>query len=324
MHTTEVLIVGGGPAGSSCAWRLKQHGIDCLLLDREAFPRLKLCAGWITPQVVSDLELNIADYPHSFLTFETTVIHLYGMSFRLTAPQHSIRRIEFDDWLLKRSGAPMINHDVRTIKEVDGGYLIDNQYHGKYLIGAGGTRCPVYRTFFRQHNPRAKTLQVVALELEFPFHWRNGDCHLWFFEHRLPGYAWYVPKAEGYLNIGIGGMTTRLSDRGSDIKDHWSRFTEKLRKSRLIPTTELEPSGYSYYLRSEIDTPRLGNAFVIGDSSGLATRDMCEGIGPAIRSGLQAADTIATGTTFDLEPVSRTSLNHRLAARFLEYRFCRA
>lgn len=52
MITAETIIVGGGPAGSSCAWRLRQLGGDCIVLDRQSFPRVKLCAGWITPAVV--------------------------------------------------------------------------------------------------------------------------------------------------------------------------------------------------------------------------------------------------------------------------------
>jgi flavin-dependent dehydrogenase len=58
MKTTDVLIVGGGPAGSSCAWRLNQRGVDVLLLDAQDFPRQKLCAGWITPQVLTDLQID--------------------------------------------------------------------------------------------------------------------------------------------------------------------------------------------------------------------------------------------------------------------------
>jgi len=49
MTTCDVLIVGGGPAGSSCAWRLAKAGLDVLVLDRARFPRDKVCAGWVTP-----------------------------------------------------------------------------------------------------------------------------------------------------------------------------------------------------------------------------------------------------------------------------------
>ena len=137
MEQIEVIIVGGGPAGSSCAWRLRHYGVDCLILDREDFPRTKLCAGWITPQVVSDLEIDMQRYPHRFLTFETTRVHLFGLSFGMHSPQHSIRRYEFDHWLLERSGAPVVKHKVRNIERRNSEYVIDETYACRYLVGAG-------------------------------------------------------------------------------------------------------------------------------------------------------------------------------------------
>ena len=86
----DTIIVGGGPAGSSCAERLVQAGAQVLVLDREDFPRLKLCAGWITPEVVEDLNLDVTAYPHRFNTFENIVVHLFGLTFKLNNPQHSI------------------------------------------------------------------------------------------------------------------------------------------------------------------------------------------------------------------------------------------
>ena len=60
MHSAEAIVVGGGPAGSAAAARLRAAGVDVLVLDKEEFPRQKLCAGWITPEVVRDLSLDIA------------------------------------------------------------------------------------------------------------------------------------------------------------------------------------------------------------------------------------------------------------------------
>ena len=59
------------------------------------------------------------------------------------APQHSIRRVEFDDWLLKRSGAEVVTHQVKRIERTAHGYLIDDGYECDALVGAGGTACPV-------------------------------------------------------------------------------------------------------------------------------------------------------------------------------------
>ncbi len=319
METSEVLIIGGGPAGASCAWRLMQQGVDTHLLDAQAFPRLKLCAGWITPEVVADIQLDPASYPHRFNSFSQSKVHIFGLNYSLACVQHSIRRYEFDDWLLKRAGVPVSLHNVRDIRREGEYYIVDDEFRAKYLVGAGGTKCPVYRTLFRESNARAKELQTVTLEQEFAYSVHDPDCHLWFFSKRLPGYAWYVPKADGYLNVGIGGMAQTLKQRGDDIWRHWEHFTRQLARAGLVRDVQLEPKGYSYYLRKDVKTVRIGNAFIVGDSIGLATRDMCEGIGPAIRSGLLAADAISRGTPYSIESIGRYSANKRWISRALEY-----
>ena len=55
MDAFDVLIAGGGPAGSSCAWRLRDSGLKIAILDKQTFPRNKVCGGWITPEVLEVL-----------------------------------------------------------------------------------------------------------------------------------------------------------------------------------------------------------------------------------------------------------------------------
>ena len=313
MRTVDTIIVGGGPAGSSCAWALRRRGIDCLVLDRAEFPRLKLCAGWITPEAVRDLELDPTEYPHSFLTFEALKIHIGPLTYTLRSRQHSIRRIELDAWLLERSGAEVVTHNVRKIEERDGWYVIDGAYRCRWLVGAGGTRCPVYRTLFRDVHHRPERLQAAVLEEEFPYDWGGETCHLWFFAKGLPGYSWYVPKAGGHLNVGVGGLSTRLQARQQSIKLHWDHLIRQLDDKGMVRNHGWDAGGYTYYLRGKTDPPRLGNAFIIGDAAGLATCDMAEGIGPAIRSGLAAARSIAAGGSYQLDNIERYSLPNMLA-----------
>jgi len=309
MIERETLIVGGGPAGSSAAWALRRTGRECLVLDRERFPREKLCAGWITPEVLEDLAFTPADYPHRFLTYDRLHVTVKRLRLPVPAPQHSIRRFEFDRWLLERSDAEVHRHKVRHIERVDDGFVLDGRYRCRYLIGAGGTRCPVFRELFREWAPRQKELQIVTQELEFPCDWQDPQCRLWFLQNGLPGYSWYVPKAEGYLNVGVGGFAQTLKERGDDIKRHWRLLVEALLARGLLRDDPGPPGGYSYYLRPPQDLPPLDGAWVIGDAAGLATRDMGEGIGPAVRSGLHAARAIADGVPYDLGDVAaRTSL----------------
>ena len=307
MRSCDVLIVGGGPAGSSAAWQLKRAGADVLVLDRERFPRTKLCAGWITPEVVRELAMDIGSYPHRLLTFPRLRMHMGRLHVPIPCVQHSIRRFEWDAWLLERSGAPVEQHNVRHIACTDGGYVIDDAYRCRYLIGAGGTRCPVYRELFRELNPRASELQIVTLEHEIQYDWHDSDCHLWFFEHGLPGYSWYVPKERGWLNVGVGAIAERMKARGQDIRAHWAHLAQKL-EGELAAGAQYEPTGYSYYLRGTVNVVRRDDAFITGDAAGLASRDLGEGIGPAIRSGLRAARAILAGEPYRLDDVTGLSV----------------
>jgi len=322
MRTADVIVVGGGPAGSAAAKRLKDGGAEVLVLDREVFPRLKLCAGWVTPQVLRDLEFKVEEYPHRFLNFRRLHWHMKGLHLPLPCVQHSIRRYEFDAWLLERSGAEVIQHAVKTIRRDGESYVLDGEYRCRYLVGAAGTSCPVYRTLFRDAMPRVRALQTVTLELEFPFEWSDPDCHLWFFEHGLPGYSWYVPKARGWLNVGVGGMAQRLKHRNEDIWLHWNHLAEKLSRRFGIKMPG-DPTGYSYFVRGPVAAARIANAFVTGDAAGLATRDLCEGIGPAIRSGQRAADTILGGAAYEIQNVTGASLGGGLLSHWIDWAFTR-
>lgn len=307
MIQTDVLIVGGGPAGSACAWRLKQNGVDCLILDQHNFPRFKPCAGWITPELIRDLEMDPSEYPYSFTTFTSFDISIRGFKFTLPTRQHAIRRYEFDDWLLHRAGAPVQIHTAKTITRVSEGYVIDEMYFGKYLIGAGGTHCPVYRTLFQPSSPRAIGSLIVAQEDEFPYPITDDRCHLWFLENQLPGYAWYVPKANGYVNVGLGGMARQLKTNSDTLKNHWDRLLQKLDSMGLIRGHTFKPSGHFYYLRQRPSEARRDNAFIVGDAAALATLDLGEGIRPAIQSGLLAAEAILHDSDYSLKSIPKYS-----------------
>lgn len=322
MIEVDTLIVGGGPAGSSCAWRLRRHGVECLVVDRATFPRAKLCAGWVTPHVLGDLEIEPGEYPLSFLTFDALRISLRGFGVTLRAKEHSIRRVQFDDWLLRRAGAPVVTHNVRAIRRDGDRYVVDDTWRCRHLVGAAGTRCPVYRELFRDRAPRSEALQAAVLEEEFPSDWNDATCRLWFFDEGLPGYSWYVPKAGGHLNVGIGAMAGRLKAKGQTIRPHWQRLTQRLAEGRLVSERAWDSGGYTYYLRPRHDIVWQGRAYLIGDAAGLSTRDLCEGIGPAVRSGLLAADAIATGGEYSLASVRAHSVKQGLIGRALDCALC--
>ena len=111
MDSCDVLIVGGGPAGSTCARQLTRAGLSVMILDKSAFPRDKVCAGWITPQVVDELQLDTGDYGHGRV-LQPIRGFVSGLGERSAQSvgydrivSYGIRRCEFDHYLLERCGA---------------------------------------------------------------------------------------------------------------------------------------------------------------------------------------------------------------------------
>jgi flavin-dependent dehydrogenase len=313
MRSVETIIVGGGPAGSTCSRHLVQHGRDVLVLDKARFPRMKLCAGWITAKVMRDLEFTPADYLHPILPLDIRT-HFFGLPcalnwFPTPGPNFSIRRIEFDAWLLARSGAEVIERDVKTIRREGDRYIIDDTFECRYLVGAGGTTCPVRRALFP--DDRHKSRQIVTLEKEFEYPARGDICHLYFFRRGLVGYAWIVPKGNGFVNVGLGGKAKYFKSSGSKIHNHFRGFLDDLvREKRLDATTasNLQETGHPYYLFTYAGEIKRDNCFLIGDSAGLASVDLGEGIGPAVESGLMAAREILGTGAYRKEDISVFSL----------------
>jgi menaquinone-9 beta-reductase len=313
MRHIETIVVGGGPAGSTCAGHLIQQRRDVLVLDKARFPRTKLCAGWITAKVMRDLGFTVDDYPHPILKLDVRT-HFFGLPLALNwfptpGPDFSIRRLEFDAWLLARAGAEVIEHEVRSIRRDSEGFVVDDLYGCRYLVGAGGTMCPVRRLMFA--DGRMKSRQVVTLEKEFEYPGRPDLCHLYFFRRGLVGYAWIVPKGNGYVNVGIGGKARYFRSSGTNIHDHFRTFLGDLvREKRLDAATaeNLQETGHPYFLFTQGGEVKRDNCFLIGDSAGLATVDLGEGIGPAVESGLMAAREILGTGEYRKDAISAFSL----------------
>jgi menaquinone-9 beta-reductase len=172
MTACDVLIVGGGPAGSSCAWQLILLGLHVIVLDRSPFPRDKVCAGWITPQIIHSLQLDLADYQR-----ERTLQAIHGFTCGLidgpsvavpySRPiSYAIRRCEFDDYLLRRSRAELrLDEPLESHERCADGWIVNQSIHCRLLIGAGGHFCPVARSLGANVG-RAETA-ICAQEWEF-------------------------------------------------------------------------------------------------------------------------------------------------------------
>ncbi|HVN32509.1 MAG TPA: NAD(P)/FAD-dependent oxidoreductase [Thermoanaerobaculaceae bacterium] len=320
MRTAEVIVVGGGPAGSTCAWTLARAGKECLVLDAKMFPRIKPCAGWTSPRVFETLGIAPGSYPHGLTRLDRIHFHFRGVRVPIATRQLAIRRWEFDEWLLRRAGVQVVQHRVQEIARHDDGFDIDGRFRCRLLVGAGGTACPVYRGLFAEADPRSPASLIVALEAELSCRAPDPECHLWFLDRGLPGYSWYLPKEGGFVAIGVGGIATRVR-RAGGIRQHWEQLLQRLARLGLEVGSECTPRGYAYHLRRGTPAVQQDGAFLIGDAAGLATVDMGEGIAAAVRSGILAAHAISTGAPYTVRSLPRYSIPHMIMSRYQGRRF---
>ena len=291
MRRCGVLIAGGGPAGSSCARRLGEHGFDVVLLDQARFPRDKTCGGWITPGVVELLGLDLAAYARSRVLQPITGFRIScggrpGVRVAFdTVVSYGIRRCEFDHYLLGRSGAEVFEGTrIEQIERVKGEWIVNGRFQAPVLVGAGGHFCPVARMLGAQVGAEEA---VIAQEVEWPCCSQAdpAEPQLLFFADRS-GYAWCLQK-QGFTNAGLGRL-----GRGS-LAPYRQRFGAWLRAGDLLPAEPPPLHGHAY-LTADKSRRRVADegVLLIGDAAGLADPRSGEGIRPAVESALLAAECI--------------------------------
>lgn len=298
MESCDALIVGGGPAGSTLAWRLARAGLAVTLLEKEKYPREKLCGGWITPAVIDELELDVTGYSEGRILqpitgFRTGRIGRQWVETRYGGPiSYGIRRCEFDSFLARRSGARLLDGmPLASLERTREGWILNHRFRTPLLIGAGGHGCPVARALGATPGDEAA---VVAREVEFLLDRQQqeacpvqGDTPELYFCSDLKGYGWCFRKGD-YLNIGLG----RLDRHGLNLQ--LKDFLDSLRETRRIPNgIPATFGGHAYLLYGNSRRRRVAEgAMLVGDAAGLACEKSGEGIRPAVESGILAAQVI--------------------------------
>ncbi len=301
MDSCDVLIVGGGPAGSSCAWQLLKHGLDVVVMDKSDFPRDKVCAGWITPAVIASLDMDLDDYAGQHVLqpitgFRTGMID--GESVKVgyrTAVSYGIRRRELDNYLLKRSKARILTgQPLKSLKRSGGSWVVNDSISARLVVGAGGHFCPVARSMGARIG--ADERAIAAKEVEFEMSPLQSDtCGVsadtpeLYFCQDLKGYGWCFRKGN-YLNVGLGREDTH------GLSEHLEHFCEFLEQHGRIPGRLTQRfHGHAYLLYGHAERKRIDDGLMlIGDAAGLAFPQSGEGIRPAVESALMAADAIVS------------------------------
>ncbi|HTF99423.1 MAG TPA: geranylgeranyl reductase family protein [Nitrospirota bacterium] len=289
----DIIIVGAGPAGSTCGRLCGLGGLKTLLLDKDTFPRSKPCAGAISEHALSLLDFNL---PGDIVEQEchNVRIHCGGRVIEAGSTHRFgiiVSRRNFDAFLVRKAEDAGVHlspgEQVASIRENPGSVSVTTAhqtYEGRFLVGADGIHSIVARSI---RPALAKDEMALALVSQTPaadadIAKRLGKTLEIYFGEAPMGYGWLFPHRE-YYSSGIAGLASRFS-----------RPRESL--AYLLKGLSIEGSGVQGHFIPFGGIKRTiakGRILLIGDAAGFADPFHGEGILYAILSGKLAARAVA-------------------------------
>ncbi len=285
MKQFDVVIIGGGPAGTSTGTMLVKKGISTLIIDRQTFPRKKLCAGGITPQSKALYDQIFGEDNYTF-SDKTDVFNIYFMDkFILKGDSlynlNFVRRDVFDNELLtcfKKLGGQTIegkravsfDFDSRIVTLEDGekiGY--------KVLVGADGATSIVRKQFNKNYTPNIFCMETYLKNTK-------GEHSVSLYAGKGGGYGWVFPHGDT-VAVGYCGPSERSKQNSDEFKDFISLTGYDYKTGEVrgayIPT---EP----------VEIPCYKNALLVGDAGGFVFPFTGEGLYFAPYTAMRASETI--------------------------------
>ena len=168
MEKVKVLIIGAGPAGSTCALLLKKQNVDCLLIDRAVFPRDKICGGGLTPRSCQLLNSLLPTFHYDYNSVNRLKLLVEGkqvFDLHMNQELRIVKRREFDAQLLQEyqnSGGAFANDALDLIEEKDGQIIVTLKSGRQVAREIGRSESFVSSSLAQGVCPRVDTLARVA------------------------------------------------------------------------------------------------------------------------------------------------------------------
>ena len=328
MLDTDVLVIGGGPAGTAAAIELARAGRDVTLVDKATFPRDKCCGDGLTTgalRILEQLGFHPAMTPSWYDVDATWIRSPSGREVRLPMPSESgsysavVPRFELDDALLALAraggvkvddghafqgfvpigGDPVNGSDATgrdgdaVVAEIDG----IGPVRARYVVAADGMWSPV-RKALRLNEPdylgEWHAFRQYIGNVTGPAAERQ---YVWFEDDLLPGYAWSFPLPGNRANVGFGVLRNG-ERRIQSMKQTWPDLLARPHIAEALGGGVVpEARHLAWPIPARIDRAALsrGRVLLVGDAARATDPLTGEGIAQALITGVLAAEAIVAG-----------------------------
>lgn len=334
--TFDVLIVGAGPAGSAAAIRLRRHGFSVALLDRARFPREKICGDCLLPEAVSCLrQLGISDKV-TILAHPVDELRVYscsGIDFAFPTNILTLKRSTLDTLMAQAAvdaGAVFCLDSVAGIAPNRQSLLsarlgqTNHPVHARVALVASGAHSAMTMKLGLTAN---STPSALAMRCYVRSSAPITTGILSYDRSVKPGFAWIFPLGNDLFNVGCGTVTGVHKYDGQTLRQTFERFIAAFPPAvELIRHGKIETPLRGFPIQCSLSRRPAamgGLVLAIGEAAGTTYPFSGEGIAPAIKSALLAAEIVTEALRSDNLSLLKNypvHLNHEMGQPYRGYK----